>query len=389
MWLTWMVGCVTAACILKAETLVWEGLWFCFLAIFLMAVQHFTRNKSGATPFEGAASSTFSLDKSPITEGFNVYSNNLKGIQKKMNTLESAISDSSQTLSNCFLHLSASAKQTNDIIRETVGLVTNARKEFDPTNKQITVDQFAAGVDEILGRYVNLLVEISSKSVFAVHHINDMEKGLDQMFKLLANVRKISKQTNLLALNAAIEAARAGEAGRGFAVVADEVRKLSVDTNEFNDQIQAQAEHTRQSIHKVFDVVGEIASMDMNGAIMAKAQIDDMFKEVEKMNRSVTNSMTNMNTINADVNRNVSLAVKALQYEDFSTQIIKQINQEIERLSQFNELLEGICKSAILPESNHQLLTDLAVKIEEIQSASQSNPSTIKNDQDSGDIDLF
>lgn len=74
-------------------------------------------------------------------------------------------------------------------------------------------------------------------------------------------IREISEQTNLLGLNAAIEAARVGEAGAGFGVVAKEIRKLSVDTKDATTRIEESLLAVRQSIQGMENEIGEISAL--------------------------------------------------------------------------------------------------------------------------------
>jgi methyl-accepting chemotaxis protein len=247
-------------------------------------------------------------------------------------------------------------------------------------DKRVTIEEFANEVGRILDDYVKLFVDVSDKSVSAVHNIQDMVKQLDGMFELINDIRGIADQTNLLALNAAIEAARAGEAGRGFAVVADEVRKLSQDSNTLNEQIRERAEGAKSTITNVEAVVGEIASLDMNIAIDAKGHLDGMLAELEGVNQSVSEGVSGLAELNNSIHQDVNQAITALQFADM-------VGQKTDSIRQQSEILQGLL--AVLHEASAELaVDDLQQQFQQKQAATVSVGNRT-NSMDVGDTELF
>ncbi len=328
-------------------------------------------------------------DTKPLKDSMGIMHQGHDEIQKDLSFLKNAIDDSTSQLTSSFSGMSATSNETNQLINKVMALVTGHSHDSNTGNadeEAVTVEKFAREVSETLSEYVNLLVDVSDKSIQAVHHIGDMVTELEQMFGLLNEIRNIAEQTNLLALNAAIEAARAGEAGRGFAVVADEVRNLSQHTNNLSDQIRNRAETAQSTVTEVKRIVGDIASMDLNNAIDAKGNVDTMLVSLEDMNKSISNTMNELNGLNQHVNQDVNRAITALQFGDITGQVVSQITAKLNQLELINKQWDNLITESHFTQQAKSTLGELESLV---LHQHQNMVETSKGSDSDSDIDLF
>ncbi len=206
----------------------------------------------------------------------------------------------------------------------------------DDGGSGVDVARFAQHASQRMEQLVEALEQVSGQSTTTVQHIDQMAQHLDGIFALLEDVKSIADQTNLLALNAAIEAARAGEAGRGFAVVADEVRNLSERSTTFNEQIRKLAHSSKDAIAKVRETVSHMASRDMDRSREARQEAATMLDNVAAINASLGDGMREISECGRAIDSSVAEAVRALQFEDIATQALGGVHTHLDRLNTIN-----------------------------------------------------
>ncbi|MDD5250716.1 MAG: methyl-accepting chemotaxis protein [Rhodocyclaceae bacterium] len=235
------------------------------------------------------------------------------------------ISTQLQTIDEVVTSLSsfvdASSQESEELIKDSEARIAN--------NK---------GMIDTLNRYIQDRLNTSETDRQRVEQVVNEAKSLGSLVQL---IKSISSQTNLLALNAAIEAARAGEAGRGFAVVADEVRKLSAATDQAVTQINQGIQTVARSIESQFqdklssDSV-EAERVTLNVFSKQLGELGDSYKDAIDHGTGVVVTIKDNSHKLAAMFMN---ALASVQFQDVTRQQIEQVVAALSRLDHHTQLL--------------------------------------------------
>lgn len=315
----------------------------------------------------------------------------IQSFQAELEQIRTVVSDAVEVMSGSFNGINYLAGTQAEAVYSM--MTSLSASESSDSDHQINFGDFAKETDTVLKFFIEHILEISKESMNMVNIINDVDVHMTKVEKLLTDVQGIADQTNLLALNAAIEAARAGEAGRGFAVVADEVRNLSRNSDKFSEEIRTVVASSKRNISQAQKMIGKMASKDMNIAITSKSRIDEMMQDIGRINDAVALKLSEVSGITAEIETNVGSAVRALQFEDLARQLVEYIQLNTERIQALvDEVRIGL--GSFKTGNNDVWLNELEQGIKRLDDMKEQwdirdHKAVAQGSMDEGEIDLF
>ncbi|PWI33298.1 chemotaxis protein [Vibrio albus] len=290
-----------------------------------------------------------------LASGFNTFSENLQGqitqlkaisqeILRGTETTAKGAASSADAMSTQLQELEQLATAMNEMATTASDVAHNAQGAAAAAQEADDATQIGA---EIVSETTTSIDTLSAQIEHAVSEVQKLEDATNSIETVLQVINDIADQTNLLALNAAIEAARAGEQGRGFAVVADEVRTLAQRTQESTTEIRSMIEQLQAGATAVATTMNE--SKNAAAGTVEKAQqadeslqrIFEAIRRITDMNLQIASAAEQQSLVAEEINAN-TLKIKDLsvQVSDESQQTNTAMQVQTENVRDQNSVLD-------------------------------------------------
>ena len=233
--------------------------------------------------------------------------------------------------------------QISEAMQQMVATVQEVAESSQPASDAAgQADQEAADGRQVVGQSVSTIHRLANEIRSAVDVINRVSTDSDSISSVLDEIKAIAEQTNLLALNAAIEAARAGEQGRGFAVVADEVRSLSARTHKSTEEIEGMVDRLQSGVKDAVRAMDNSHSVTEE-TVQQSSQVTEALENIANaiglivdMSQQIAQAAEEQSSVAQDINSNVT------QISDLGQETAGNADQTLEASRKLSDLTDSL-----------------------------------------------
>ncbi|CAN1557976.1 Methyl-accepting chemotaxis protein (MCP) signalling domain containing protein [Rhabdaerophilaceae bacterium] len=295
----------------------------------------------------------------------DLHANAIEAIEEELALLGTLIEENTSGVTEKFQEIAADTLLQAEAIETLIG----SKAKSEPDGDDIQLADVARGLQKSMGALVAKIIFLSSRSMSMVYMLEDVVKEMAAVNASVAQIEKITSRTNLLAINAKIEAAHAGTAGLGFAVVANEVRELANHTDKISAQLRDHIKRVSKGIQESFGLLQEISTIDMSEENLLTHErvgliVDGLLRQHETFSSALSEASATAARVGAEVNE----AVTRMQFQDRATQSIQNLRsilaviRESMRLAKMQQdpsgasLSDGIAKAVTLGDMKRRVL---------------------------------
>jgi len=251
-----------------------------------------------------------------------------------------------------------------------------------------SIEAFTGTVLHTLDTFVEAMLEIGQASFQMVDETENIRHRTEAMGNALVELAEVAARTQLLALNASIEAAHARQFGAGFAIVASEVQKLADRSGTLSDHIAGLVHDIQAALARTTTQVEAIASKDLNQIIKSKQSADGMIRALADSEAKAQVLVGRLEGIGRQVSEQVGAAIRALQFEDLVRQLLQGAVLRNSALVSRAEVLTRLATGLQTGTADAQTL--LSAGCQELKGCRLETRQSVQADSlDAGEVDLF